>query len=183
MTLTEEQAALFYKLWIPLLDFVNRRYKIDKELYGMTSPKGLPIMRVMEITDKLWKHLTVIDKYIAENSEKLSEEEIAIVTGWKKVVQGTFVVDRHLKAGSVLIFCETNEVYIAKGIYSGWREMLADRPLPQLIKAALIPFQGVIISDGLIELYGAHLGKNMADDARSIYLYAKADNRLIKSLD
>ena len=37
MVLTEVQAKLFYDLWIPLLDFVNRKYKLCKEFYGMDS--------------------------------------------------------------------------------------------------------------------------------------------------
>lgn len=41
MVLTEEQAKLFYDLWIPLLDFVNQKYKLCKDFYGMDSPKGL----------------------------------------------------------------------------------------------------------------------------------------------
>lgn len=43
MVLTEVQAKLFYDLWIPLLDFVNRKYKLRKEFYGMDFPKGLPL--------------------------------------------------------------------------------------------------------------------------------------------
>ena len=43
MILTEAQAKLFYDLWIPLLDFVNQKYTLHKEFYGMDSPKGLPL--------------------------------------------------------------------------------------------------------------------------------------------
>lgn len=43
MTLTDKKAKQFYRLWIPLLDFVNKRYHVARDLYGMTSPEGLPI--------------------------------------------------------------------------------------------------------------------------------------------
>ena len=46
MVLTEAQAKLFYDLWIPLLDFVNRKYKLCKEFYGMDSPKDAAYARV-----------------------------------------------------------------------------------------------------------------------------------------
>ena len=55
MVLTEVQAKLFYDLWIPLLDFVNRKYKLRKEFYGMDSPKGLPLDVVRIISGKLWE--------------------------------------------------------------------------------------------------------------------------------
>ena len=47
----------------------------------------------------------------------MSEEEIDIVVGWKNAVRGTFVVDRHIKKGSILVTAD-KKVYLVKGIYS-----------------------------------------------------------------
>lgn len=106
MVLTEAHAKLFYDLWIPLLDFVNRKYKLRKEFYGMDSPKRLPLDVVRTISGKLWADTTVIEEYITKNAQNMSEEHISIVRGWKKVVHGKFVVERHLKNGSILISCD-----------------------------------------------------------------------------
>lgn len=181
MILSEEQARLFYDLWIPLLDYVNQKNRLVKELYGMNSPKGLPLKDVMRITNKLWENTTVIDEYLNVQSEKLTEEQVSIIEGWKRVVQGDFVVERHLKSGSVLVSCDReDEVYIVCGIYSSLREMLEGRPMPQIVHTALIPFDNVIIHDGIIKPYGICLGKNMADGARQIYLNAKENGNLKK---
>lgn len=181
MVLTDEQAEMFYDLWIPLLDYVNQKYKLVKKLYGMTSPKGLPLESVITITQKLWEDVSVIDEYLDVNSEKMSDEQIAIVASWKKVVHGTFVVERHLKNGSALVSSDSEGVvYIVSGIYSSWREMLDGYPMPQIVNASLIPFQDVIIHDGIVQPYGVRLGKKMADEARQIYLKAKAEGRLRK---
>lgn len=67
MVLTEAQAKLFYNLWIPLLDFVNRKYKLRKDFYGMDSPQGLPLDVVRIISEKLWEDTSVIDEYITKN--------------------------------------------------------------------------------------------------------------------
>ena len=107
----------------------------------------------------------------------MSEEEIDIVMGWKKVVRGTFVVDRHLRKGSILVSAD-KKVYLVKGIYSSWREMLGNLPMPQMVEATLIPFQGEIICDGLIHPYGVCLGKTLADEAKNIYLEAKECNKI-----
>ncbi len=64
MILTNEEAEQFYDLWIPLLDFVNQKYKLIKELYGMTSPKGLPLKSVVLISSKLWEDKEVIDDFV-----------------------------------------------------------------------------------------------------------------------
>ena len=73
MVLTEAQAKLFYDLWIPLLDFVNRKYKLCKEFYGMDSPKGVPLDVVRIISGKLWEDTLVIDEYISKNKQLCDE--------------------------------------------------------------------------------------------------------------
>ena len=181
MILSEEQAKLFYDLWIPLLDFVNRKYKLCKEFYGMDSPKGLPLDVVQIISGKLWESTSVIDEYITKNAQNMSEQHISIVSGWKKVVHGKFVVERHLKSGSILISCDDDgRVYKVRGIYSSWREMLETLPMPQIVETSLIPFQDVIIHDGIVMPYGVCLGKNIADQARHMYLNAKEHKRIIE---
>ncbi len=178
MVLTDEEAKQFYDLWISLLDFVNQKYKLVKELYGMTSPKGLPLKSVALISSKLWGDKDIIDEFVVSGFKKMDEEEIAIVSSWKRAIQGKFIVDRHLAKGSVLISVDTNEVYVVKGIYSSWREMLKNYPVPQIVEATLIPFRGSIIHDGIVAPYGVCLGRNMSEQSKQIYLTAKATGNL-----
>lgn len=63
MVLTDEEAKQFYDLWISLLDFVNQKYKLIKKLYGMTSPKGLPLKSVALISSRLWEDKDIIDEF------------------------------------------------------------------------------------------------------------------------
>ena len=134
------------------------------------------------LSAKLWEDKKVIDEFIMSGYKKMDEEETAIVSSWKKAVHGKFIVDRHLKKGSVLISIENNEVYIVKGIYSSWREMLENYPMPQIVEATLMPFRDVIIYDGIVAPYGMCLGKNMSDQSKQIYLAAKTSGNLHYSL-
>ena len=163
MTLTDEEAKQFYDLWISLLDFVNQKYKLIKELYGMTSPEGLPLQSVMQLSAKLWEDKRVIDEFILSGFKKMDEEETAIVSSWKRAIHGVFIVERHLKKGSVLISIDNDEAYIVKGIYSSWREMLENLPMPQVVKATLIPFRDIIIHDGIVAPYRTVLGRNLSE--------------------
>ena len=113
----------------------------------------------------------------------MSEEHISIVRRWKKVVHGKFVVERHLKNGSILISCdEDGSVYRVRGIYSSWREMMGRLPMPQIVETSLIPFQNVIIHNGIVMPYGVCLGKNMADQAKYMYMNAKEHKRIIECI-
>ncbi len=182
MILTDEEAKQFYDLWISLLDFVNQKYKLIKELYGMTLPKGLPLQSVALISSKLWENKDIIDEFVLSDFKKMGEEEKEIVNSWKKSIRGKFIVDRHLRKGSVLISIDNNEAYIVKGIYSSWREILESYPMPQIVEATLIPFKDVIIHDGIVVPYGICLGKNMSVQSKQIYMTAKADGNLHYSL-
>lgn len=35
MTLLKEDGQLYYRLWLPLLDYVNRKYEVRKEMGKM----------------------------------------------------------------------------------------------------------------------------------------------------
>lgn len=83
MVLTDEEAKQFYDLWISLLDFVNQKYKLIKELYGMTSPKGLPLQSVALISSKLWENKDIIDEFVLSDFKKMDEEETEIVNSWR----------------------------------------------------------------------------------------------------
>lgn len=112
----------------------------------------------------------------------MNEEETEIVTSWKKEIRGKFIVDRHLKKGSVLVSVDNNEVYIVKGIYTSWREMLESYPMPQIVEATLLPYRDVIIHDGIVVPYRVCLGRNMSEESKQIYLAAKANGNLHYSL-
>lgn len=41
MKLSDKDGKLFYELWLPLLDYINKKYKVNKNL------KILPAQRVL----------------------------------------------------------------------------------------------------------------------------------------
>lgn len=49
----------------------------------------------------------IIDEFVLSDFKKMDEEKTEIVNSWKKAIHGEFIVDRHLRKGSVLIFFVT----------------------------------------------------------------------------
>ena len=168
--LSDEDAGLFYKVWMGLLDYVNQKHQIEPGLGKITSPKNVNIQMLLPVRDKLWKDVSVIDEYI--KTSNLSADEIDILEGWKNAVRGDFILMKHLKRYSVLMTTESSPLlYGVIGIYSTWDEMIPKERLPVAINCALMPFKGRIVYDSLLRggnvTYGSGYKKGFNDAYRS----------------
>lgn len=181
MTLSQEDGQLYYKLWRPLLDFVNRTYGINKKLKNMAEAKNLDPAEVKEVANKLWSEVEIIDRYIKEIPE-LPKEHKEIIQGWKRRIQGKFIMERHLKKGTIFISMEDEQVYQVSGIISSWEEMFYGAPMPLIVEATFIPFRDVIISDGLVIPYNIMLGGGMKRMYKDVYMAAKKSGQIQRSL-
>ena len=181
MTLSEKDGQLFYKLWLPLLDYVNETCKVNKKVKNMANAESLNPQEVKEIANVLWNDVTLIDQYLAECGTEIPDEHKEIIYSWKRCVQGRFVMERHLKKGTIFI-SEDNKVYQVQGIISSWEEMFFHAPMPLLMEATFMPFRDVIISDGLVMPYNIVIGKNMAKQFKDIYMEAKKSGNVIRTL-
>ena len=63
MTLSQEDGQLYYKLWLPLLDFVNKKYRSSRKMKSIATAKSLNPADVKEVANKLWSDVTIIDDY------------------------------------------------------------------------------------------------------------------------
>lgn len=174
MRLERSDAKLFYQLWFPLLDFVNRKYHICPKAKTIDQKHGVDACDAKAIADYLWSNTDVIKEYLA--STALPDEYAQIVAGWAQCKRGRYILERHLKKGSVFISAEDGTVYMVKGLFSTWAEMLGEAPV--LLDAVLIPFQGSIISDGLVVPYQIYFGKGAKADFKDAYMNAKRNNAI-----
>lgn len=183
MTLSEKDGQLFYKLWMPLLDYVNKKYKINKKLKNMLGAKVLDPQEVKEIANVLWENADIIDQYLAELGNLMPDEHREIIASWKNCISGTFAMERHLKKGTIFISLEDEKVYQVQGIISSWEEMFPYAPLPIVMQVTFIPFRDVIISDGLVMEYPIRIGGNMAKQFKDIYMREKKNGTIIRTLE
>ena len=174
MRLERSDAELFYRLWFPLLDFANSKYHVCPEAGPIDQELGVDACDAKAIADYLWSHIGVIEEYLAV--AKLPDEYTRIVAGWKQCKAGRYIWERHLKKGSVFISAEDGAVYMVKGLFSTWAEMLGECPV--LLDAVLIPFRDSIISDGLVEPYNIYFGKGATEDFKEAYMNAKRNNTI-----
>ena len=169
-TLSEEDAKLFYQLWLPLLEYVNKKTRAVPSLKHIDTAKRLNTTDVKKVAERLWDDVSLIDRYLQANPE-IPEEHREILLGWKRRIRGRFTMERHLKDGSIFIGPESEEtVYLVSGIITSWEEMFDWRPMPVFMNAVLIPFRDVIISDGLNVSYSIMIGTNMKKELKDIYI-------------
>ncbi|MGF7144126.1 hypothetical protein HNQ56_002557 [Anaerotaenia torta] len=182
MTLSREDGQLYYKLWLPLLDYVNKIYNINSKIKRMADEESLNPNEVKEIADKMWDDVSVIDGYLEKCSGALEDEHVDIIRSWKRRIRGQFVLERNLKKGSIFISMDNQRVYQVCGIISSWEEMFPYAPLPIMMEATFIPFKDTIISDGLVMPYNVVIGHNMAGQLKDIYTVAKKSGMLYRTL-
>ena len=75
---------------------------------------GVDARDAKKIADYLWSHTEVIGEYLAV--AELPNEYAQIVAGWKQCKPGRYILERHLKKGSVFISAEDGAVYMVKGL-------------------------------------------------------------------
>ena len=172
MKLSEADGKKFYDLWLPLLDYVNEKRGVNSTLRNIQLADSLDSNEVMGVSDVLWADTKLIDEYL-KSVKDISDRDRDLITSWKRRIRGRFILERILKKGAILISAEDEEVYQVSGIVSAWDEMFAYARLPLIIQATLIPFEDVIISDGLIQTYNVMIGGNMARIFKDTYMTAK----------
>ena len=174
MRLEQSDAEVFFRLWFPLLDFVNSKYHVCPETEKIDQTTGVDACDAKAIADYLWSHPGVIEEYLEVS--KLPDEYAQVVAGWKRCKPGRYILERHLKKGSAFISAEDGTVYMVKGLFSTWAEMLGEAPV--LLDAVLIPFRGSIISDGLVVPYRICFGKGATEDFKAVYMNAKRNHTI-----
>ena len=179
MLLEQQDAELFYQLWIPLLNFVNQKYKICPQPGILDRGRNFDTSAAKKVANHLWSHTQILDAYLSET--ELPEEHAQIIASWKRCRPGKYILERHLKKGSVFISEKDRKVYMVKGLFSTWEEMFGKGPV--LLDAVLLPFRDSIITDGLMAAYPVYFGSGIREALKEVYLNAKADNTIYFSLN
>ena len=94
----------------------------------------------------------------------------------------TLTFERHLKKGSIFISTKGESVYLVNGIIDSWEELLFGVPTPIIVDAVLLPFKDCIITDGLVSVIPVRFGGNYTRSFKDIYMTAKRNGSIIKSI-
>ncbi len=80
MYLAAEETALFYRLWFALLAYASLRY--PEILPGVKTPdeiRAIPFEALRPLRDQVYRQPELFEAFAAENPERFTEDELAIV--------------------------------------------------------------------------------------------------------
>ncbi|MBU7030473.1 MAG: hypothetical protein HXS48_26310 [Theionarchaea archaeon] len=180
MKLPEEDATLFYRLYHPLLYYVNAKY----DLIDMETPEEIKeafLGELEDLRDELYEHPEIIQEFIEENPFDFSRDELDIVREWNHFVKGKFIIFRFLKKYTIFLDIEDpTKAYGVFGLYKTFKELVG--PLPVIVETVLLPFKEKIVYDGIVNFFRIHIGGGYSRGLNDDYQKAKFKFGIIESL-
>lgn len=159
----------FFRLYWGLNAYVNQKLAIIPKQFTADSFRNIPIEKLAVVRNALTANPELLHRYLAEDPHHLPPEDRDIVSSWRLKRAGQFVVVRHLKKYTVFLDDKPpGHLYGVVGLHSPIDEMLEQKP-PLLVSTVLLPFCGVIVTDGLMSSTQVHLGRNIQENIRQHY--------------
>ncbi len=181
MKLTDQEAGLFYQLMWALQSYVNLKLKMYPQIKTSNDYADCETEQKVAVRNALYKNIELIDSFVQENSQNISQENLSIVSNWKNFISGEFYIERFLKKYAIFIQEET--VYGVLGISQGFDELIYYSDLPQYVNTVLLPFKGKIIYDGLLGSHNIYFGSGIKHSLKETYMREKQNNRIVDSLE
>jgi hypothetical protein len=142
-----------------------------------------PLATKAECRDPIYEPTPVFDDFLEDQGDALTQKQQKTVREWKRFVRGTFVVLRHLKKHTVFLnTIEPVKAYAVLSLTTDLPEMIPDYALPVLIETVLLPYQGVIIYDGIVFGGNVLIGPNMTREMKAEYSAIKKAKQVISAL-
>ena len=181
MILSQKDAAHFFNLMWGLQYYVNQQLQLLPDVPSFQAFNNLSLEEKLPIRDALWKNTYLIDAYAMQNPDGLSTDDLSIIRKWNTFIASKFYILRYLK--DYTVFIGEPRVYGVVGLYERIEDILPPRPLPVLVDAVLIPYQGKIVYDGVIQSYNIHFGGGIHSNLKEQYARDKQNGLIITSLE
>jgi hypothetical protein len=155
------QTDRFYRIWFVLLHYVNEQRNLAPGFPDTPGEASIDPSDALQLRNALWADDALLESFVATNPAGLSSTDLELIASWHYRVAGTFFVVRHLKKYSVFLSEEpAAHAYGVLGLVSPIEEVIGPY-LPAFVQAVLLPFEGQIIFDSLLQPYTISFGPNI----------------------
>jgi hypothetical protein len=172
MNLSTQETERFYRIWWPLLHYINTQRQIVPHLSAAHGEGKISSQDAHQVRKVLWESDSLREAFIAENPANLSYADLNLATSWQYRVAGRFFIFRHLKKYTVFLSqMNPPQAYGVLGLVSPIQEIIP-WPVPVLVEAVLLPFEDKITYDSLLSPYSVTFGggvrRGLNDDYRRV---------------
>lgn len=182
MQLSAQDTERFYRIWWPLLRYVNAQRHIVPDLPAVPGKATISSQEAHQIRKVLWKSDDLREAFIAQNPADLPAADLAMVASWGDRVAGQFFIFRHLKKYTVFLTEEEPpQAYGVLGLASPIQEVIP-WALPVLVEAVLLPFEDKIIYDSLLVPYPVTFGSGIRRRLNDAYRTVQERGGVITTL-
>lgn len=171
-----KEAHYFYKIYMSLLDYVNKKHHIIRE-NNLASAYHVNPSDQVEIRNKLFEDLSIIDEFVALNPNRLNSTLLKQVKEMKNAIMMNCIIVKY-ENNYTLVMGEDETLYGVIGGVCNLDEVIPAHSLPYVCKLVLVPYKGKIVYDGVIEGANIHMG----DGFCSMVADAIKDGQIYKSL-
>jgi hypothetical protein len=182
MHLPPHQTGRFYRIWFALFQYVNEQLQLVPALPAIPKEGSISPPDAFKLRNALWADDSLRERFIEANPAGLSPADLALVASWRYRLAGTFYIARHLKKYSIFLSEQPDHAYGVLGLVSPIEEIVGP-VLPLMVQAVLLPFEGQIIYDSLLQPYNITFGPNIRRRLNDTYRNIQEREGIITTLE
>ncbi|MDQ6695820.1 MAG: hypothetical protein M3014_15655 [Chloroflexota bacterium] len=182
MVLEAEEVEQFYRVWFPLLHFVNKKLGLVESFPASGRGASVAPADVLKLREALWADDSLRESFIEQNPSGLTPDDLALIASWKYRLAGKFFVFRYLKKYTVLLSDESPvRAYGVHGLVSPIEDVLGPY-VPIYVETVLLPFGDRITYDSLMVPYRVVFGPGIRAGLNDDYRHAQEGGGIVTSL-
>ncbi len=185
MRLAAETFQQFARIQSALNNFIYAQLQQAAGKPAVTPFRELPLQKQLEVRDAFVANPEYVERFVAENPDNLSSNDLQVALGWRKPIAGNFYLLRHLKKYSIFLSATEGHESIAYGVVGLTQpisEVLLGRDLPIYLKAVLLPIHNQLVYDGLLAPANIMFGSGYRKSLTANYNAAKKRHGIVTSL-
>lgn len=158
--LSKSDAKLFYKIFFGLLEFTNKKYKINEHI-KIYNQHGINPYEIKDIVEKFWENKeAIVLEFCFANPYKFNKEELTITREFKQGIRSMYIIAKYELEYTA--FMTKDRIYMVKGINDNIDNIIPYTELPYVTYTTIIPFKGNLIYDSM--LLGAEISLDIKFD-------------------
>ena len=146
--LARKDAKLFYKIYFALLDFTNKKYKINQKV-KIYNHHGINPYEINDIVDTFWENKEgIVLEFCFANPYKFNKKELEFTKNFKNGIRNLFIIAKYELEYTA--FMDKDKIYMVKGLNDNIDNIISYQELPYVVTTSIIPFGDVLVYDGLL---------------------------------